>query len=62
MRAYPVRNDNRQIVAVIVMVMDVTSRVEGLRHQKEYTAYLSEKLSFPIDDSPGGATELGNFP
>jgi PAS domain S-box-containing protein len=48
-RAYPVRNDNRQIVAVIVMVMDITSRVESIQHHKEYTAYLSERLSEAID-------------
>jgi len=48
-RAYPVRNDDRKIVAVIVMVMDITSRVESIQHHKEYTAYLSERLSEAIE-------------
>jgi len=44
-RGYPVRNDEREIVAVIVMVMDITSKVETIRQHEKYTAYLSERLS-----------------
>jgi DNA-binding NarL/FixJ family response regulator len=43
-RTYPVRGDNKQVVAVIVIVIDITKKKELYKQQKNYSKFLSEKL------------------
>ncbi|MFC1534043.1 LuxR C-terminal-related transcriptional regulator [Thermodesulfobacteriota bacterium] len=44
-RAYPVRGERRTVVAVIVIVIETTTRKEDLDKHKEYAAFLSKKLN-----------------
>ena len=43
-RTYPVRGNNKQVLAVIVIIIDITQKKEILRHQINYSEFLSEKL------------------
>ena len=44
-RTYPIRGDNKQVVAVIVIVIEITQQKEILARQKSYSKFLSEKLN-----------------
>lgn len=43
-KAYPIRDESKEIMAVMVMVMEVTARKKDLQKQKAYSALLSKKL------------------
>jgi PAS domain S-box-containing protein len=43
-KAYPVRGSDRSLVAVIVIVFDITERKKDLETQKEYSGYLTKQL------------------
>ena len=43
-KAYPVRGSDRSLVAVIVIVFDITARKKALETQKEYSDYLTRQL------------------
>ena len=43
-RTYPVRGNNKQVVAVIVIIIEITQKKECLRRQKNYSEFLSLKL------------------
>jgi PAS domain S-box-containing protein len=44
-RSYPVRGAQKTIVAVIVIIIETTSKRENLDKQREYAAFLSKKLN-----------------
>lgn len=43
-KAYPVRGSDRSLVAVIVIVFDITARQKDLETQKKYSDYLIKQL------------------
>jgi PAS domain S-box-containing protein len=43
-RAYPIRGEDKSVVAVNVIVIDITSKKHVLQQQQEYSAFLSKKL------------------
>ena len=47
-RAYPVRGNDRTIVAIIIIVIEITHKKRDLQQQKAYTQYLSRKLKEKI--------------
>lgn len=44
-KAYPLRGSDRSIVAVIVIVFDITARKKDLETQKKYSNYLTKQLN-----------------
>jgi PAS domain S-box-containing protein len=44
-KAYPLRGSDRSIVAVIVIVFDITERKKVLETQKQYSDYLTKQLN-----------------
>ena len=44
-KAYPVRGSDRSLVAVIVIVFDITARKKALETQKQYSDYLTKQLN-----------------
>jgi PAS domain S-box-containing protein len=44
-RSYPVRGERKTIVAVIVIIIETTSKREDLDNQRRYAAFLSRKLN-----------------
>ena len=43
-RGYPIRGDDNSIVAIIIIVFDITKKTEELEKQKDYNKFLNKKL------------------
>jgi len=43
-RSYPVRGIDKTIVAIIVIVIEITDKKQNIQQHKDYTEYLSRKL------------------
>ena len=44
-KAYPVRGEDNSVVAVFVIVFDITERKKAAETQKQYSKYLSKQLN-----------------
>ena len=42
--AYPIRGNDNNVLAIIVIVFDITNQKRSFQKQKDYSKYLSEKL------------------
>jgi DNA-binding CsgD family transcriptional regulator len=43
-RAYPVRGQDKSLIAIIVLIIEITNKKLILKRQKEYSEFLSKKL------------------
>jgi DNA-binding CsgD family transcriptional regulator len=55
-RSYPVRGQDKSLVAIIVIIIEVTDKKLAIRRQKEYSEYLSKKLK----ETSGKSKEIKN--
>ncbi len=44
-RAYPIRNDNKDLIAVLILIIETTNIHEELQGKKEYVNYLSDIIN-----------------
>lgn len=56
--AYPVRDSDRRVAAVIVLIFETTSRIDRLKKNQEYSAILAKKLSL----NKPGTTDMHALP
>jgi PAS domain S-box-containing protein len=60
--AYPVRDKERTVAAIIVIIFETTSRIENIARHKQYSALLAEKLNRKTDQqvASDGADRKGD--